>query len=148
MFLFWVKRTFSPLLTFSLNLSLNPVKSDLNSLENRLWNVENYFFFLFRIMGIPKLGLNAGPTKVIKAARVLRPLKLVSNVPSKVYHSWIFIDINHIQEVSFYYKQHENYILSNKNVKCPPPLAMAVLHFCRLWSETLHNCMLYVFIFW
>ena len=37
------------------------------------------------IMGLPSVGMgqNAGPMKVIKAARVLRPLKLVSGVPSK-----------------------------------------------------------------
>ena len=36
-------------------------------------------------MGLPSVGMgqNAGPMKVIKAARVLRPLKLVSGVPSR-----------------------------------------------------------------
>ena len=43
----------------------------------------------FRILGIPSIGraigfTNAGPMKVIKAARVLRPLKLVSGVPSMI----------------------------------------------------------------
>lgn len=38
----------------------------------------------FSIMGLPVVGLNAGPVKALKAARVLRPLKLVSNVPSKI----------------------------------------------------------------
>ena len=38
-------------------------------------------------MGLPSVGMgeNAGPMKVVKAARVLRPLKLVSGVPSKLY---------------------------------------------------------------
>ena len=40
-------------------------------------------------MGLPSVGMgeNAGPMKVVKAARVLRPLKLVSGVPSKL---WLF----------------------------------------------------------
>lgn len=45
--------------------------------------------YCFRILGIPSIGraigfTNAGPMKVIKAARVLRPLKLVSGVPSMI----------------------------------------------------------------
>ena len=43
--------------------------------------------YYFSIMGLPSVGMgeNAGPMKVVKAARVLRPLKLVSGVPSKLY---------------------------------------------------------------
>ena len=60
---------------------------------------DSYYFILFfySIMGLPSVGMaeNAGPMKVIKAARVLRPLKLVSGVPSRFYYK---INMHHNRE--------------------------------------------------
>ena len=46
-------------------------------------------------MGLPSVGMasNAGPMKVVKAARVLRPLKLVSGVPSKRFFCFIIREV-------------------------------------------------------
>eukprot|EP00111_Clytia_hemisphaerica_P007045 TCONS_00020428-protein len=48
------------------------------------WNLLDFTVVVTGILGLPSVGMgeNAGPMKVIKAARVLRPLKLVSGVPS------------------------------------------------------------------
>lgn len=52
--------------------------------------------YLYSILGIPAIGKivgmeDPGPMKVLKAARVLRPLKLVSGVPSMfnlLFYAW------------------------------------------------------------
>lgn len=48
------------------------------------WNILDFTVVVTGILGMPEVGLaeQAGPMKVIKAARVLRPLKLVSGIPS------------------------------------------------------------------
>ncbi|XP_065679404.1 voltage-dependent P/Q-type calcium channel subunit alpha-1A isoform X2 [Hydra vulgaris] len=45
------------------------------------WNILDFIVIITGILPYVGLG-NSGPTKVIKAARVLRPLKIVSGVPS------------------------------------------------------------------
>ncbi|XP_065655750.1 probable voltage-dependent N-type calcium channel subunit alpha-1B isoform X5 [Hydra vulgaris] len=63
------------------------------------WNILDFVVIVTGIL--PYAGLQGGPTKVIKAAKVLRPLKLVSGVPSlQLVMSAILKSMGSLMEIS------------------------------------------------